>query len=133
MIDRFQGEYRFLSNFYPSEILWPTLEHHYQIAKAEIWRDYIMSATSPGEAKRFGHRFPADLWAIHKLKVMETLLDMKFKDPDLAQLLKATGDQELIEGNAWGDRFWGMTLNSAGKWEGQNHLGKLLMAVRAKI
>ena len=132
MIDRFQGEYRFLSNFYPSMVLRPTLEHHYQAAKAEVWRDYIMSATSPGEAKRFGRRFPEDLWINHKLKVMETLLALKFKEPKLAQLLKATGDQELIEGNAWGDQFWGMTLSN-GRWEGQNHLGKLLMALRKVI
>ena len=32
-ITSFQGDYRFLSNFYPSPMTPPTSEHHYQAAK----------------------------------------------------------------------------------------------------
>lgn len=32
------------------------------------------------------------------------------------------------EGNTWGDKFWGVCDG-----EGENHLGKLLMEVRAEL
>jgi predicted NAD-dependent protein-ADP-ribosyltransferase YbiA (DUF1768 family) len=59
---------------------------------------------------------------------MRDLLRQKFAHPELRRLLLATGDAELVEGNTWGDRFWGVC---AGR--GQNHLGRLLMAIRAEI
>jgi predicted NAD-dependent protein-ADP-ribosyltransferase YbiA (DUF1768 family) len=42
--------------------------------------------------------------------------------------LLETGDAELIEGNDWGDTFWGVC---GGK--GNNFLGKLLMEVRKEL
>lgn len=45
--------------------------------------------------------------------------------PEMAERLKATGDAELIEGNYWGDVFWG-TCDGVG----ENWLGRLLMAQR---
>lgn len=45
----------------------------------------------------------------------------------LSEMLEATGDAELIEGNHWGDTFWGV-CNGVG----QNNLGKLLMAIRSE-
>ena len=44
---------------------------------------------------------------------------------ELREKLIATGDKELIEGNHWNDRFWGVC-----RGKGQNHLGKLLMELR---
>jgi len=40
-------------------------------------------------------------------------------------MLLQTGDEELIEGNKWGDRFWGVC-----KGKGKNNLGKILMKIR---
>lgn len=40
----------------------------------------------------------------------------------------ATGDAILIEGNTWGDRFWGVCEGF-----GQNHLGHVLMRVRVQL
>lgn len=40
----------------------------------------------------------------------------------------ATRDRMLIEGNDWGDTFWGMVDG-----EGENNLGKILMRVREEI
>lgn len=61
-IDSFQGEYRFLSNFYPSEIviggiLFPTNEHFYQSMKTDDWKQMLViaKAKSPGEAKKLGN------------------------------------------------------------------------------
>ena len=59
---------------------------------------------------------------------MLTGLRKKFADPELRNLLLATGDEELIEGNYWGDTYWGV-CNGVG----QNKLGKLLMQVREEI
>jgi hypothetical protein len=53
------------------------------------------------------------------------LLAQKFSYPYYRDLLLATGDAELIEGNVWNDVFWGV-CNGIGK----NWLGKLLMQVR---
>ena len=52
----------------------------------------------------------------------------KFRgDIDLRSLLVATGDRELIEGNTWGDTFWGVDKNTG---QGENHLGRILMELR---
>lgn len=41
-----------------------------------------------------------------------------------------TGEAELIEGNTWGDKFWGAVWDKELGWVGQNWLGKLLMEER---
>jgi len=46
----------------------------------------------------------------------------------LAQKLVDTGARDLIEGNTWGDTFWGI---SGGK--GENNLGKLLINQREEL
>ena len=49
----------------------------------------------------------------------------KFKNEELAQLLIDTDGHELIEGNWWRDFYWGVCNG-----KGENHLGKLIMAIR---
>lgn len=46
----------------------------------------------------------------------------------LLRALEATGSAVLIEGNCWGDRFWGMVNDI-----GENHLGQILMDIREKL
>jgi len=65
-----------------------------------------------------------------KVKLMAGLLTRKFADPALRQKLLATGDAKLVEGNWWGDRFWGIDLKTG---EGQNTLGRLLMTLRIRL
>lgn len=133
MIDSFSGEYRFLSNFYPASVWfdwkeYPTVEHAYQAAKTlnHEMREVIRNLSTPAKAKYVGRREPLRPdWEQMKLWLMEELVLMKFEDPVLRSLLKATGDQELVEGNHWGDRFWGVCVGV-----GENHLGKILMKVR---
>lgn len=62
------------------------------------------------------------------LLVMRDLLQQKFSNGILREQLLATGDQELIEGNTWGDTFWGVCNG-----EGQNVLGKMLMNIREEL
>ena len=52
----------------------------------------------------------------------------KFSDPYLREMLLDTGDEELIEGNWWGDQYWGV-CNGVGK----NRLGNILMLIRKNI
>lgn len=136
MIDRFDGEFEFLSNFFPCEvaqdgILYPTVEHAFQAAKTldNFDKMQIAIADTPGKAKRLGRKvvLRSD-WEEVKLAVMEDYLREKFcAGSELREKLLATGDEELVEGNWWNDTFWGV-CNGVG----QNNLGKLLMKLRAE-
>lgn len=132
----FIGQYRFLSNFYPSVvsyhgIMWPTVEHAFQAAKAttDQQRQWILGAKRPGVAKARGRKI--DLrpdWEEVKFDIMLQLLRRKFSLTDLRSKLLSTQDRELLEDNNWGDRFWG-TVDG----KGENHLGRLLMQVRDEV
>ncbi len=136
MISHFTGEFRWLSNFYPAAVwfegmLYPTVEHAYQAAKTldRVEREMVLACETAGRAKRAGRKLTlrAD-WEDIKLAVMEALLRQKFAQADLAEWLLATGEEPIEEGNNWGDRFWGVC-----KGEGQNHLGRILMKIRAEL
>lgn len=136
MIVRFEGPHQFLSNFYELSFMWrgrfaESAEHHFQAAKTDDeehkWK--ILHARSPGMAKRLGRKAPLrDDWDETRLSIMESIVRTKFQNPNLRVALIATGDRELIEGNWWGDTYWGMC-----KGVGENHLGKILMKVRAEL
>lgn len=137
MIDCFDKEHAFLSNFHSVEVkldgvIYPSVEHAYQAAKTDdlAKRLEILNCTTAGKAKQMGGRIPYDKakWSKVKVQVMRDLLEQKFARPDLRALLIATEGHELVEGNYWGDVFWGV-YNGKGK----NTLGKLLMAIRNGI
>lgn len=150
MIDSFSGHYEFLSNFYPTpQPIWlrlrcvysplanwgyPGAEYAYQAAKTwdHQWRAYILMAQTPGIAKRMaGPKSKMPLrgdWDVIRLGLMKDLLIQKFSHPILRERLLATDDHDLIEGNNWGDLYWGVCND-----QGENHLGKLLMEIRSDI
>ena len=139
-IDGFDGEYAFLSNFYPSPIrgddgiLYPTVEHFFQAMKTEDldYRKRIAWAATPGQAKRMGRQLQLRPdWEAVKEDYMRIALVKKFSNPELKAALIATGDADLIEGNTWHDNHWGdcRCENCCDK-EGLNWLGRLLMIVR---
>ena len=135
-IESFSGEYRFLSNFYPSPIVFltvtfPTVEHAFQAAKATRTSELtgIYLATTPGDAKRAGRTCrKREDWDAIKEHVMAFFLILKFKQPELVLKLIQTGRRPLVEGNTWGDTYWGVCNG-----EGRNRLGILLMQIRAAI
>ena len=136
-ISSFRGPHAFLSNFHPSPIrvgerTAPTVEHAFQAAKTfdDEKVAWILDADTPGKAKWRGKRVPLRPdWERVRLAVMEDALRQKFAPgSELAAQLLATGDAELVEGNAWGDRFWGVSRGT-----GRNHLGRLLMRIRAEL
>jgi ribA/ribD-fused uncharacterized protein len=109
----------------------PTLEHHYQAAKCQNQRyaSRILKASSPAEAKKMGKTaIVREDWNKIKLGVMEELLRTKFRDERLKEKLLATGNEEIVEENWWGDRYWGICNG-----EGENNLGKLLMKIRNEV
>ena len=133
----FSGDYRWLSNFAGAQVTFlsmefKTVEHAYQAAKCINPDDMVMiqSARTPGDAKRLGQRVRMQPdWYECRVAIMLGLLQQKFAPgSDYATKLIATGNAEIIEGNTWGDTFWGKCGNV-----GQNHLGKLLMQIRDEL
>ncbi len=135
-ISKFDGDFRFLSNFHPCKVEmdgveYSSTEHAYQAAKTLVpeERDKIKNAPSATHAKRAGKNIEVRPdWNEVKLSVMEDLLRKKFAIQELKELLLSTKDAELAEGNWWGDTFWGIC-----KGKGENHLGKLLMKIRDEL
>ena len=133
-ITSFHGEHRFLSNFWPAPVVldgvtYPTVEHAYVAAKTTDLerRAEIAQVERPGEVKRIGRKLKLrDDWEAVKLSVMADLVRQKFAHPELRRMLLDTGDANLVEGNTWGDTFWGVC-----RGQGKNHLGRILMEVRA--
>ena len=106
-IDSFEGEYRFLSNFFMSPVemdgkTFDSVEHAYQAAKSDDaeYRANFFFGITPGQAKKLGRtaNLRAD-WEQVKIGIMTDLVRKKFNDKELASKLLATGDAELIEGN----------------------------------
>ena len=137
MIDQFQGLYRFLSNFWLVTVeyngqTYISAEHAYQAAKATCFQDThrIMQCLTPVQAKRLGGQIKMRKdWEEVKVTVMLEILRAKFtQDPQMQAWLLNTGDHDLVEGNKWGDTFWGVCNG-----HGRNMLGKLLMQVRNEI
>lgn len=133
----FQGAYYFLSNFYECEIFygWPygSTEAAFQAAKCETDDEkYGFIHLSPDAAKRKGRQVKLRPdWEQVKDGIMEEIVHEKFFQWEhLARKLMATGDAELIEGNTWNDRYWGIDLHTM---QGQNKLGKILMKVRDEL
>jgi ribA/ribD-fused uncharacterized protein len=129
----FRGQYDFLSNFYENPvtvngITYRNSEAAFQAQKCPERANEFSDLTGK-EAKKLGRKVNLrEDWNEARISVMEEVLKAKFKDETLKQKLIATGDSMLVEGNNWGDRYWGV-VNGNGK----NNLGLLLMKVREDI
>lgn len=142
-------ETRFLSNFYPYKhqaekydcnlvveymgIEFDCVEKAYQAAKCQnradmfLFRD--MTAAESKKAHDTGQFAIREDWSEVKFRIMYELVWQKFHNcEELRRKLLDTGDAELIEGNTWGDIYWGICEGI-----GENNLGKILMRVRNAI
>lgn len=143
MIDCFENEYEFLSNFAASPITddegieFPTVEHFFQASKAKFKHQYraIAAAPTPGKAKWLGRRVELRSdWEQVKDEIMLEGVRKKFAIPELREKLLATGDEELMEGTWWHDNEWGnCSCEKCQNIIGKNKLGKILMKVREEI
>lgn len=134
-ISSFRGAFSFLSNFYPAAVeyegdIYPTVENAYQAAKTldRRLRPQFVNCR-PSTAKRLGRALSVRPdWLRVREKIMNDLLVKKFSDEWMAKKLLETGDRPLVEGNKWGDTFWGRCDGV-----GVNKLGMILMEIRSSI
>ena len=136
VINRFNGEYAFLSNFVNCKVIYneniyPTVEHAFQAAKCldiSIQKSFTTLVT-PRDAKKLGKQVPLRPdWEQVKDDIMKDLLTQKFSQEPFKSQLLATGNAKLIEGNTWNDTYWGVCNG-----KGLNMLGILLMEVRDEL
>lgn len=135
VIDSFRGQYEFLSNFSPYGFCdnegkyYKTVEHFFQSQKTlnPEEREKIRKAKSPKQAKALGRKIKLRKdWIDIRDRIMYTGLKLKFhQNPEIIEKLLRTEDYMLVEGNSWGDTYWGVC-----KGKGENRLGKLLMLLR---
>ena len=134
-IKGFQGNYRFLSNFYPLQITFGRLpygssEAAYQAQKTlDEERRKEFTTLDAREARRLGRQVKIrNDWESEKLNVMYKILREKFSKQPCRNMLLETEHAYLEETNYWHDSFWGV-YNGVG----ENHLGRLLMLVRDEL
>lgn len=150
VVKSFDGEFDFLSNFHPNtpfsvamfpdkRVEFTSGEHGYQAYKAFAVKDatretvldlvtMVADCDTPGEAKKVGRKINIDVpaWDAMKDYCMRTVVFEKFaNNPVLQEKLLATGAAMLVEGNTWGDLYWGRC-----EGKGQNRLGAILIEVR---
>lgn len=131
IIERFAGENAFLSNFFESPVLFRgrlylNAEAAFQSQKCPR-RAGEFQDISAKQAKYLGRQVEIRPdWDKVKYMVMYEVVSEKFsQNEELRKKLLSTGDAVLVEGNTWGDRYWGVCNGT-----GENHLGKILMKVR---
>lgn len=132
-IQAFVNEYRWLSNFAPAKVtldgeVYPTVEHAYQAAKTLDGgiRRQVQALGSSANAKKMGKRLLIRPdWLEVRVPIMTELLRQKYAQEPYRSNLISTGSAEIIEGNYWGDVFWGVC-----KGRGENNLGKIIMGIR---
>lgn len=135
-IDSFKDGFAFLSNFEADTIRYKGLtfksvEHAYQAAKSVTMADMelIRNALTAGASKRLGRKIQMRPdWERVKIALMMNFLRQKFSSQPRKDQLLSTGNHELIEGNTWGDTFWGVCDG-----KGENWLGKCLMHIRKEL
>ena len=133
-ITAFTEEYFYLSNYFPrlvfyNDVMYKSSEAAFQ-AQKDPARAREFAELGAGAAKRLGqqvHLRPD--WNAVKDTIMEEVVRCKFaQNQDLKARLLSTKDAELIEGNWWGDTYWGVCNGI-----GENHLGKILMKIREEF
>lgn len=137
-INRFQGSYSFLSNRYACQLEWQGLRYEnaeaaFQSSKlVDVADRKVFCRCGPDKAAQKGNQLvPPPQWEDERLGIMESIVEAKFaQHPELMQRLCDTAGKLLIHGNSRGETFWGIDLYS---WQGENHLGKILMNIRKKF
>ena len=138
-ITNFHDEkYSFLSNFYEVSVTYGGLtygsnEAAFQAQKCITEKEKILfTECRPSKSKSLGRKVKLRSdWEEVKVGIMEEIVRAKFTQHiELAEKLIATGEKILVEGNHWGDVFWGVDTRTG---QGENHLGKILMKVREDL
>lgn len=135
----FKGDMAWASNFYPSEIMYlgdvfPTAEHLYQMFKTKDpkEREALKACKTAVQVRRLSRKVTLrEDWDLMKFDVMRSVQMLKYtNNKELASKLKDTKDEDLVEWNYWGDKYWGKCLRTG---EGENNLGLILQDVKRKV
>lgn len=151
VVPEFRGDHFFLSNYDVHEpFRWraeyfTSGEQAFAYAKTffalnkNTGQDFgkrILAAKTPGDAKKLGRTVNINLdeWDAQKIVYMREIVGAKFTHvPEYAGKLINTGAMMLVEGNNWGDDFWGRCLDKkTGQMVGYNMLGVILMEERGR-
>ena len=155
VIAEFRDEYACFSNFGLGEVrwrhpdmqgavIWARREHAFQAAKTAQLREIreIWETGNPGDAKRLGRQVTRrDDWEQVKKLYMHQIVLAYFQQHEVERaVLLRSAPRLLIEGNGWGDDYWGAVpimrckQRNAKHWTadlaGHNYLGRILMSVR---
>lgn len=140
MINQFRGEYNWLSNMYSCDImfdghLFKSVENAYMASKNVENRDWFQFCLNnpPNICKKESKNIllRAD-WEKVKVKIMYGFLEQKFKQEPFKTKLLTTKNENIVEGNYWGDSFWGVDLKQNPNI-GENFLGRSIMDIRKKL
>lgn len=136
-----------------SSIVYPTAEHYMMYQKAKLFGDdkiarEVIAGTElhPRKIKNLGRKvkgFDETTWVAERERIVEDGTWLKMTRPahdgqvNLAELLLATGDRELVEASPY-DQVWGVGFRAKDAEEnrerwGMNLLGKALKAVRGRL
>lgn len=149
----FVDEYAFLSNFYQCHLyedvntdkgivglVFDSAEAQFQSHKTlDLTERKKFTKMSPKDAKHYGRRVKLRKdWEEIKDDLMFWIVFRKFyNNVPLQHKLMMTGKTPIIEGNTWGDTYWGMVKKKipngnsmVDTWVGENRLGYILMKVR---
>lgn len=93
------------------------------------WKEFCRIEPLSGIVKTKSRKIKLiDDWKNKRIEVMKEVL--KFNQSPFKENLIATGNEEIQEGNTWGDMFWGVDLITG---QGKNMLGKLIMEIRKDL
>jgi len=114
-------------------ITYHSVENFYQALKSVNPSDHeYIASLSPFKSKSEGRKLKLrpDWGNRAKWAFMKFALRHKFRlDTEFGKKLIATGDEEIVEWNNWGDQYWGRTPDGVGL----NHLGRILMEIRNEL
>lgn len=134
VIDKFEDEFFFLSNYFPCKVEFEgntflSSEAAYQSQKCPSRVKEFLNLEADA-AKKLGKTVEIrEDWEQKKINIMRRILVCKFiENSNLGDKLIATAPAKLIEGNWWNDTFWGV-CNGVGS----NNLGISLELVRTAL
>lgn len=149
-IIKFRGEHFFLSNMCllrngiptPDGNIVGTTEQAYMAARMGQWASRLILEMAPdGKCAKEQYRIlrsagapTIEDWGT-KVAIMRDVVTLKCElNPEIVELLLATGDEDIIEGNDWRDRDWGMypVPEPGVKSHGRNQLGIIWMEERTR-
>ena len=139
MINTFRDKYDWLSNFYKVKIVikgveFNSVENAYMSMKStDVEWVKFCEEKSPVLVKKKSRSIDVRSdWDDIKLKAMDHCLKQKFNQEPFRTKLINTLDENIVEGNWWGDVFWGVNLKVDPN-VGENHLGRLIMEIRKEL